>query len=154
MSAVLARPDPVLPSRFGYLMGLYAENFHRLNRLFPLAGLLPGVYHSSVDDGMDVHLAVHERQPWTMDLELSYALIDHATGLKTPSAQLRVYLDARVAEAMHCEPGKCLWQVLGPLPRSRTVMQHRLRMASFLNRWLEYLAEQGHSQGTLAPAVP
>jgi len=27
-----------------------------------------------------------------------------------------------------------------------------MRMATFLNRWMEYLAEQGHSRGTLAPA--
>jgi hypothetical protein len=25
-----------------------------------------------------------------------------------------------------------------------------MRMATFLNRWLEYLAEQGHSRGTLS----
>jgi uncharacterized protein YqiB (DUF1249 family) len=29
------------------------------------------------------------------------------------------------------------------------VLQHRLRMNGFLTRWLEYLAEQGHSVGTL-----
>jgi hypothetical protein len=32
------------------------------------------------------------------------------------------------------------------------VFQRRVRMSSFLNRWLEYLAEQGHSIGTLEPA--
>jgi uncharacterized protein YqiB (DUF1249 family) len=31
------------------------------------------------------------------------------------------------------------------------VFQHRLRMNGFLSRWLEYLAEQGHSAGTLTP---
>jgi uncharacterized protein YqiB (DUF1249 family) len=29
------------------------------------------------------------------------------------------------------------------------VLQHRLHMNGFLNRWLEFLAEQGHSIGTL-----
>ncbi|HEX6613616.1 MAG TPA: DUF1249 domain-containing protein, partial [Rhodanobacteraceae bacterium] len=38
---------------------------------------------------------------------------------------------------------------LGPFAPARNVLQHRLRMNSFLNRWLEYLAEQGHSIGTL-----
>jgi uncharacterized protein YqiB (DUF1249 family) len=32
-----------------------------------------------------------------------------------------------------------------------SVFQHRLRMNRFLTRWLEYLAEQGHSIGTLEP---
>ena len=152
MSAVLARPVTWLPSRFGYLMGLYAENYHRLVRLFPVPELACGVYGSSIGDGMDVHLEVIARQPFTIDVELSYALLDPGTGRRTPSAQLRVYLDAHVAEAMHCEPGKQLWQVLGPFPEARGVLQHRLRMASFLNRWLEYLAEQGHSAGTLGVA--
>jgi uncharacterized protein YqiB (DUF1249 family) len=149
MSAVLARPASFLPGRFGYLMGLYAENYHRLTRLFPLQRMAVGSYRSAVDDGMDVLLDVVDRQPYTVDVNLSYTLIDHVTGLPTPSAQLRVYLDAHVAEVMHCEPGKRLWQVLGPLPEARSVVQHRMRMASFLNRWLEYLAEQGHSLGTL-----
>ncbi|MGN6381871.1 MAG: DUF1249 domain-containing protein, partial [Dyella sp.] len=64
-------------------------------------------------------------------------------------AQLRMYHDAHVAEALHCHPGRHLWQVLGPFPPAHTVLQHRLRMNGFLTRWLEYLAEQGHSVGTL-----
>jgi hypothetical protein len=41
------------------------------------------------------------------------------------------------------------------LPPARTVFERRVRKSSFLNRWLDYLAEQGHSIGTLeqAPAV-
>ena len=34
MSAVLDTPSSLLPSRFAWLMGLYAENYHRLARLF------------------------------------------------------------------------------------------------------------------------
>jgi len=33
-------------------------------------------------------------------------------------------------------------------------VQHRLRMNGFLNRWLEYLAEQGHSLATLERLQP
>ena len=34
MSAVLDSRQALLPGRFGFLMGLYAENYHRLVRLF------------------------------------------------------------------------------------------------------------------------
>ena len=37
-----------------------------------------------------------------------------------------------------------------PFPAARTVFQHRLRMNSFLTRWLEYLDEQGALRGHLA----
>lgn len=149
MSTIVDRPTSVLPSRFGYLMGLYSENHARLVRLFAPQRLEPGHYVSDPGDGLHVHMTVQERHRYTLELDLSYGFVDQDTGLPTPSAQLRMYTDARQAEAWHCEPGRHLWQVLGPFPRARTVLQHRLRMNSFLNRWLEYLAEQGHSIGTL-----
>ncbi len=154
MSAVRDRRAALLPGRFEFLMGLYAENYHRLVRLFAPQALSPGRYVSSVDDGLDVHLQVQERHPYTLELELTYDLVDEQTGLRTPSAQLRVYTDAHVAEALHCHPGRHLWQVLGPFPPAHTVLQHRLRMNGFLTRWLEYLAEQGHSVGTLERDEP
>lgn len=149
MSLVLDSRKALLPGRFGFLMGLYAENYHRLVRLFAPQKLAPGKYVSSVDDGLDVHLQVQVKHPYTLELELTYGFIDQQTGQRSPSAQLRVYTDAHVAEALHCHPGRHLWQVLGPFPLAHTVFQHRLRMNGFLTRWLEYLAEQGHSVGTL-----
>jgi uncharacterized protein YqiB (DUF1249 family) len=149
MSAVLDSRYNLLPGRFGFLMGLYAENYHRLTRLFAPQQLDAGRYVSSVDDGLSVHLYLQERHPYTLELELTYDFVDAHTGQRAPSAQLRVYTDAHVAEALHCHPGRHLWQVLGPFPPARTVFQHRLRMNGFLTRWLEYLAEQGHSIDTL-----
>jgi len=149
MNALLDYRAALLPGRFEFLMGLYAENYHRLAHLFAPHQLAPGRYRSSVDDGLDVHLHVQERHPYTLELELTYAFVDAHTGQPSPSAQLRMYTDAHVAEALHCHPGRHLWQVLGPFPQAHTVLQHRLRMNTFLSRWLEYLAGQGHSQGTL-----
>lgn len=141
--------EAFLPSRFDWLMGLYAENHLRLARLFAPERLRVAEYVSSVDDGLDVRLSVQQRHPYTLELGLSYAVLDATTGNPAPSAQLRTYIDARMTEALHCEPGRDLWQVLGPLAPARNIMLHRLRMNGFLNRWLEYLAEQGHSLGTL-----
>jgi len=151
MAMVADKRNAVLPARFAYLMGLYAENYHRLTRLFAPQTLDLGGYRSSVDDGLDLYLEVVERHPYTMELHLTYGIADRDTGGPSPSAWLRVYRDAHVAEATHCHPGKRLWHALGPFPPAKSVFEHRMRMASFLNRWLEYLAEQGHSCGTLEP---
>jgi len=59
-----------------------------------------------------------------------------------------------VAEATHCRADRTLSRVIGPLPPAKTLFQQRMRMATFLNRWLEYLAEQGHSRGTLVGVGP
>lgn len=144
----------LLPDRFGWLMGLYAENHQRLLRLFAPHRLVVGEYVSSVGDGLDVCLSVQQRHPYTLELGLTYAVVDASTGNPAPSAQVRCYLDAHMTEALHCEPGRDLWQVLGPLAPARSVLQHRLRMNAFLDRWLEYLAEQGHSLATLEGAAP
>lgn len=143
------RAAQFLPSRFAWLMGLYAENYHRMQRLFSAADLQAGLYRSSVDDGLDVLVRVQERHPYTVDMVITYASHDADTGMESPSAQVRLYLDAHVAEVQHCHPGKHLWQLLGPWPPAAVLSRHRLRMATFLNRWLVYLAEQGHSKGTL-----
>ena len=148
-----SRASALLPGRFAWLMGLYTENHQRLVRMFAPQRLQVGEYVSSVGDGLDLRLSIQERHPYTIEIGLSYAVLDAATGQPAPSAQLRMYLDAHTTEALHCQPGRELWQVLEPLP-AKGVLTHRLRMNSFLNRWLEYLGEQGHSIGALKRVTP
>src|SRR3546814_1670769 len=82
-------------TRFGWLMGLYAENFTRLTRLFEPADLAPGRYASSIGDGLDLRVDVIEQHAYTTELRLTYALRDPVTGEPDPSAFLRLYRDAR-----------------------------------------------------------
>lgn len=152
MSAVLDRTQNVLPSRFAWLMGLYAENHARLMRLFAPQRLEVGYYRSSVGDGLDVRLDVLERHRYTLDLRLTYAFVDAATGEPAPSAQLRMYNDAHVAEVLACCADRRLLSRIGPLEPARSVFDKRLQRSTFLSRWLEYLAEQGHSLATLDAA--
>ncbi len=135
-------------SRFGYLMGLYAENFARFERLFQPHGPHPH-WRSSIDDGLDVHLQVLERHRYTTLFRLSYALRDPVTGEPDPSAFLRLYCDARLVEVTHCYVGKRWQDALGLYPEPATLLGHRLRMNTFLGKWLDYLGEQGHSPFTL-----
>lgn len=151
MTAVLETSRPLLPSRFAWLMGLHAENYHRLARLFAPQRLAPGAYVSSLDDGLDLRLEVLERHRYTLDLHLTYCFVDSETGERAPSALLRMYHDAHMAEVLDLRDDPRLARAIGPLLPARSEFQRRLRMSSFLNRWLEYLAEQGHSIGTLEP---
>ena len=139
------------PSRFGYLMGLYAENFARLERMFAPQGLLQTRYRSSVDDGLDVMVDVIERHAYTIELRLTYGLRDPVTGEPDPSAFVRYYRDARLVEVTHCYVGRRWQDVLGMHPSAATLLGHRLRMNSFLSKWLQFLAEQGHSAFSLLP---
>jgi uncharacterized protein YqiB (DUF1249 family) len=149
MTTLQLSPERLLSRRFVWLMDLYEENFNRLEKLFSPSTLVPDRYRSSVHDGFDVLLEIVERHAYTTEVRLSYDLLDPATGLHTPSAMLRIYADARVAEATHCLPGRQLVDVLGPFPAARTVVEHRLRMNTFLSRWLDYLSGHGHGTHTL-----
>ena len=155
MSTLIAQRAAHLPSRFSWLMGMHTENYHRLARLFAPQRLVAGRYLSSVDDHLDVLLEVTEHHPYTVDLILTYCLRDADTGGLVPSANIRMYRDARMAEVMSYHSDLRLERAIGPLLPARTIFERRVRQSSFLNRWLEYLAEQGHSIGTLelAPAV-
>jgi uncharacterized protein len=154
MSIAVDKSLKLFPGRFAYLMGLYAENHERLVRLFAPQRLEPGTYLSSIDDGLDVRLDLIEQHRYTVELRLNYVLRESPDSELAPSAWLRLYQDAHLAEATHCHPGRHLIDVLGPYPPAATVFQHRLRMNAFLTRWLEYLGEQGHSVGTLQPLPP
>ena len=136
-------------SRFGWLMGLYAENFALLTRLFEPADLAPGSWVSCIGDGLDLRLDVLEQHRYTSELRLTYDLRDPVTGEPDPSAFLRLYRDARQVEATHCYVGRRWQDVIGMYPPPAEIVDHRLRMNTFLGKWLHYLAEQGHGVATL-----
>jgi len=144
-------PYPAL-GRFAWLMGLYAENHERIDRMFGLRRLASGRWRSTVGDGLDLHIEVLERHAHTVELRLSYALRDPLTGNPDPSAVLRAYLDSRQVEASTCHVGRHWQDVLGLRPAPQVMLGHRLRMNSFLSKWLQYLEGQGHGIATLRPA--
>lgn len=153
MSSVLGQPQLQVPrlSRLGWLMGLYAENHARLQRLFAPLDLACGSYRSQAGDGPALRVEILQKHPYTVELGLSYSLIDPDTGLPDPSAKLRLYRDARQVEATHCYAGRRWQDVIGLHAPPQRVLDHRLRMNTFLGKWLQYLAEQGHGVATLRP---
>lgn len=130
-------------------MGLYGENYQRMSRLFDLPSLEPGGYLSTCVNGLDLMVEVLEVHPYTLELRLSYRMSDPVTGQPDPSAYVRVYRDARQAEVTHCYIGRHWQDALGLFPTPQVMFGHRLRMNSFLNKWLEYLSSQGHGPHTL-----
>lgn len=139
-------------SRFGWLMGLYAENHQRLTRMFAPASLAPGSYLSDVGDGLALRVDVIEQHRYTTELRLTYAMRDPLTGEPDPSAYVRLYHDAHQVEATHCYVGRRWQDAIGLHPPPAQLLGHRMRMNTFLGKWLEYLAERGHGMTRLRPA--
>ncbi|MFC0677786.1 DUF1249 domain-containing protein [Lysobacter korlensis] len=139
-------------NRLGWLMALYTENEARLVRLFAPRELPVGRYVSDIGDGLPVHIDVIEQHRYTTELRLTYGIFDPVTGEPDPSAYLRLYHDTRQLEATHCYVGRRWQDVIGMFPPPARLIGHRLRMNTFLGKWLEYLGERGHSAATLRPA--
>lgn len=141
-------------SRFAWLMGMYGENFQRLTRMFQPQALVAGQYESVVADGLVLAVEVLEQHAYTVELRLSYRMQDPQTGQPDPSAYVRLYRDARQAEVTHCYVGRRWQDVLGCRPSVEQMLGHRLRMNSFLSKWLDYLEGQGHGPRSLRACDP
>lgn len=111
-------------SRLGWLIGLQEENLALLQRLFAPAELADGTYLSCVGDGLDLRLEVLANHRYTQELRLSYLLYDPLTGQPDPSAHVRLYRDAGLAEATHCYVGRRWQDVIGLDAPARQIIGH------------------------------
>ena len=134
----------VKPKSFVGLMALYESNYLRLQQLIPDLNRLDGYYRSCVAGDTDLHLEIVERSRYTITLSLSYFFDEDGVRVADPDLRIRVYLDGQLAEAMqltgdHRHPG------LRRLIRAhRHELDQRWRRNMVLNKWLEYLMDQGH----------
>ena len=139
---------------FGALMALYESNYLRLLQLCGDPAMLGAERVSRVAGGCDLRLAVVEQCAYTTTLCLTHLFHDHdavgpglATFLTYPDVRVRVYCDARLAQAQH-------WPADRPEPfgrdphQSERELEHRWVHNTMLNKWLEYCLELGHSLRT------
>ncbi|NIV19011.1 MAG: DUF1249 domain-containing protein [Woeseiaceae bacterium] len=118
----------VKPKSFVGLMALYESNYLRLRQLIPEIDQLDGCYRSRVAGDCDLHVDILERCRYTVTLSLTYRFNDGMERVADPDMAVRVYLDGRLAEAI------CLCERL----------ETRWKRNIVLNKWLEYLTDQGH----------
>ena len=139
------------PRGFGALMTLYESNYLRLLELCGDPALLQGERISHVAGGCDLKLAVLEQCPYTTTLGLTHLFRDPgavgeglATFLSYPDVRIRVYADARMAQAQHWPADRP--EPYGRLPaQAERELEHRWLHNIMLNKWLEYCLELGHS---------
>lgn len=132
------------PRSFVGLMSTYESNYLRLFRLIPELDRLDGYYQSHVAGDCSLHLEILERARYTVTLSLSYFFFEDGQRIADPDMKIRVYLDGQLAEAMslsgehrHAELRR-LWC------KHREELDARWRRNIVLNKWLDYLADQGH----------
>ncbi len=153
MEKSLWEPIPKQDSRFAKLMRLYSESYRQLALLVDFDALGTDRMVSVIAGQLPIFVEVTERHKYTSFVRLTYFIEDEVGVLKAdPDAHVRVYHDTQQAEVTHCYPKQAAQPLFGALVPVADVVKHRWRANQFLDRWLEYLLKQGHSQETMRKA--
>lgn len=135
------------PASFVSLMSLYESNFIRLRRLVRDVREMDGDSLSGVPGDCDLHLRVVEHSRYTSMIRLTYVFEDTAGAVVDPDLEVRVYHDARLAEAYRC--GRWVGHPTLAAIRSTVTgtLDERWHRNMLLNKWLDYCVERGHRFG-------
>jgi len=135
------------PVRISALMELYERNFRLLQRLIPELDLpFEDVTSRSASD-LPLRLTVIERGRYTVAFRLTYEFTDAAGAKLEPDLRVRVYRDARLAEALN-RPQRPDWLALEEGdPAAMQYLDEQWGRNLLLHKWLHYLLEHGHGFG-------
>lgn len=125
-------------------MSLYESNFVRLGWLFPDKAQLRESMVSTASDDLPLHLEVLELTRYTTTVRMTYLFDDPDGCVADPDLRVRLYHDARMAEAMSCKDSHrhAVLRELDPGPGAE--LSRRWTRNIMLNKWLEYCADMGH----------
>ena len=134
----------VRPNSFVGLMALYESNFLRLLQLIPEIGRLDGCFRSRVAGDCDLFVEIIETSRYTVTLSLTYHLPTDEGLLTDPDITVRVYLDGQQAEVLAIGERTRHEALRRLVFEHREELDRRWRFNIVLNKWLDYLYDQGH----------
>jgi len=138
-------PETIIrPNSFAGLMSVYESNYLRLLHLIPDLDLVDGCYRSRVAGDCDLHVEIIERCRYTVTLVLTYRFETDAGPVRDPDLKVRAYLDGRLAEAVSLGHEHRHAELRRLILKHREELDARWRRNMVLNKWLEYLIDQGH----------
>ncbi len=132
------------PRSFIGLMSIYESNYLRLLRVIPELERLDGYYQSRVAGDCSLHLEILERSRYTVTLSLSYFFFENGQRIADPDMKIRAYLDGHLAEVMSQDSSHRYLPLRRRWRAYRCELNDRWRRNIVLNKWLEYLVDQGH----------
>lgn len=133
--------DLLCPRTLSVLMGVYERNYERLVRLLGDPLRIPMRRRVCLPGRPQLYVEVTRRSRYTVELVLTHRFGQE----RLPELAVRMYRDARLAEALPLAPGTHPGRPLARLPE-------RWRANLLLYKWLEYCADALHAPGTPQPA--
>lgn len=144
LDSLLVPETIVSPRSFVGLMSVYESNYLRLQNLVPDLERIDGCYRSRVAGDCDLHLDVLERSRYTVTLSMTYFFETDGTRVADPDMVVRAYLDGRLAEAMSLGSDHRHREFRRLAREHGKELNARWARNVVLNKWLDYLMEQGH----------
>jgi uncharacterized protein YqiB (DUF1249 family) len=132
------------PRSFVSLMTLYESNFIRFGWLVPDLRQMSGSMRSVVAGEPALELSVVEQCRYTTTLGMSYLFEDVNGQVRDPGLEIRVYHDARLAEARATSAVPTHPQLRRLSAGLPCESDRRWSCNMLLNKWLEYCAGTGH----------
>ena len=135
---------------FAALMSLYESNYVRLGWLLSDladrkgATILKGAMISTPDDDLPLYLDLLDESRYTATVRLTYIFDEHGQSVPDPDLRVRIYHDARMAEAMGCTRHHLHAALRRFDPGPGSELSRRWTRNVMLNKWLEYCADKGH----------
>lgn len=134
----------VSPRSFVGLMSVYESNYLRLLHLIPELERLDGCFQSRVAGDCDLHVDVLSRSRYTVTMSLTYYFETDQGRVADPDMLVRAYLDGQLAEAMSLGAEHRHVEFRRLLRTHGKELSERWQRNIVLNKWLDYLLEQGH----------
>ena len=133
------------------LMDLYEKNHALLCRLIPELDKMPVKTESRINGSPALYLSIEERCKYTTMLSITY-YFEGSEGdrFADPDLQIRIYHDARQAEAMSCKKTGLLTGKIEQIHTkkerniTRSMIEYKWESNLFLEKWLKYTLAQGH----------
>lgn len=126
------------------LMDLYEQIHNLLGTLIPELDAMPIRAESRVEGFPTLFLTIEERCKYTTMVSITYYFeASDGERIADPDLQVRIYHDAKQAEAMSCRNIRFTIQSSSGVLKSPAV-DCRWESNLFLEKWLKYLLELGH----------
>jgi len=135
----------VRPRSFAGLMTLYESNHVRMRQLMGNLRRLPDEAVSMSSRDLDLYLTVEERSRYTTTLHMTYWFEAGLERSADPDLRLRIYHDARLAEAVSCADAPRHAALRGVWRPASSEMEQRWTLNILLNKWLEFCLDNRHS---------
>lgn len=132
------------PRSFVSLMTLYESNYFRLGWLVPELRRLRGSSISRVAGEPALELSVVEQCRYTTAFRMTYLFGENDVIAREPRLDVRVYHDARLAEACGAGPAPTHPRLRSLAAGVAASRGERWTCNMLLNKWLEYCVESGH----------